>query len=111
MTFNGHCLINNKKKVINLHISYKINPYLRILSADFTLNNIFSVKLIKSAYLDQYKYSHYSIGFDSLSELPFSDEGFHKNFIAFVADTSSSVHIDHKNKDILVLGEVYQYIY
>ena len=28
-----------------------------------------------------------------------------KNVIIFGADVSSSVHIDHKNKDILILGE------
>ena len=28
-----------------------------------------------------------------------------KNFIIFGADMSSSVHIDNKNKDILILGE------
>ena len=29
-----------------------------------------------------------------------------KNVIIFGADMSSSVHIDNKNKDILILGEV-----
>ena len=28
-----------------------------------------------------------------------------KNIITFGADVSSSVHIDNKNKDILILGE------
>ena len=28
-----------------------------------------------------------------------------KNIVVFVADMSSSVHIDNKNKDILVLSE------
>ena len=41
--FNGHCLVKNNisitKKVINLYISYKINPQLRNLNADFTLIN------------------------------------------------------------------------
>ena len=92
-----------------MYISYKLNPQFRNLSTDFTLNNILfgSVKLIKSAYLDKYKYSHYGIGFDCLSEFPFSDDVFQKKFIASGADTSSYVHIEHKNKDILVLGEVY----
>ena len=34
INFNGHCLINNNvsipKKVINLYISYKLNPQLKI---------------------------------------------------------------------------------
>ena len=40
--FTGHCLINKNsipKKVINLYISYKLNPQLRKLNTDFTLNN------------------------------------------------------------------------
>ena len=28
-----------------------------------------------------------------------------KNVIIFIADMSSSMHIDNKNKDILILGE------
>ena len=38
--FNGHCLINDisiPKKVVNLYISYIINPWLRNLNTDFTL--------------------------------------------------------------------------
>ena len=42
INFNGHCLINNiyiPKKVINLYIPYILNPWLRNLNTDFTLNN------------------------------------------------------------------------
>ena len=43
MNFNGHCLIKNDisipKKVINLYISYTLNPQLRNLNIDFTLGN------------------------------------------------------------------------
>ena len=43
INFNEHFLIKNNicipKKVINLHISYKLNPQLRNLNIDFTLNN------------------------------------------------------------------------
>ena len=34
-----------------------------------------------------------------------TDGSLGKNVIIFGADTSSSVHIDNKNKDILILGE------
>ena len=41
--FNGHCLITSNisipKKLINLYISYLLNPWLRKLNTDFTLNN------------------------------------------------------------------------
>ena len=110
INFNGHCLINNSsipKKVINLYISYTLNPLLRNLKTDFTLGNcLFGyVKLTKNADLDKYKYSSYGKGFDSRSEFSFTDEIFGKNVIIFRADMSSSVHIDNKGKDISILGD------
>ena len=45
------------------------------------------------------------MGFDSRSEFLFTDGSFGKNVIIFGADMSSSVHIDNKNKDILIIGE------
>ena len=61
INFNGHCLINNiyiPKKLINIYISYTLNPWLRNLNTDFTLNNSLfgSVKLSKNADPDKYKY-------------------------------------------------------
>ena len=58
MNFNGHCLIiifRSLKKVINLYISYILNPWLRNLNTDFTLKNCLfgSVKLTKNADLDK----------------------------------------------------------
>ena len=35
----------------------------------------------------------------------FADGSMEKNVIIFAADMSSSVHIDNKNKDILILGQ------
>ena len=60
INFNGHCLINNisiPKKVINLYISYKLNPQFRNLNTNFILGNclIGSVKLTKNADLYKYK--------------------------------------------------------
>ena len=51
------------------------------------------------------KYSSCGIGFDSLSEILFTDGGMGKNVIIFGAGMRSTVHIDNKNKDILILGE------
>ena len=110
-SFNGHFVIENNisipKNVIDLHICYKINPQLRNLNTDFTLNNwLFgSAKLTKNADLDKYKYGCYGIVFDSRSEFLFTDESFRKNVIIFGADMNSSVYIDNKNKDILDLVE------
>ena len=111
INFSKHCLINNNisipKKVINLYISYKLVPELRNFNTDFALNNCLfrSVKLTKNADPDKYKCSGYGIGFNSRSEFLFIDGSFGKNVIIFWADINSSVHIDNKNKDILILGE------
>ena len=110
ITFNGQCLINNisvPKKVINLYISYALTPWLRNLNTDFTLNNCLfgSVKLTKNADPDNYKCSSYDIGFDSPSEFLFTDGSMGSSVIIFGADMSLFVHIDNKNKDILILGE------
>ena len=57
--FNGNCLINNNisihKKIINLYISYILNPQIKNLNRDFTLNNCLfgSVKLTKNSDLDK----------------------------------------------------------
>ena len=61
--------------------------------------------LTKNADPDKYKYIKYGIGFDSCSQSPWSDGGDGKNVLIFGVDNSSSVHIDVRNKNILVLGE------
>ena len=50
------------------------------------------------------KYSGYVIGFDRRSIFSFPSGGFAQNVLIFEADMSSSIHIDNKKKDILVLG-------
>ena len=75
--------------------------------ADFTLGNcLFGfIKLTNNADSDRYKYSGYGIRFDSLLEFSWTDGSLGKNVIIFGGDMNSPVHIDNKNKDILVLGE------
>ena len=63
------------------------------------------MKLTKNADPDKYRYSGYGIGFDLRSQFAWSDGSWGKNLIVFGADMSSSVHVDYKNKDILVLRE------
>ena len=106
INFNAHCFIKNNisipKKVINLYISYTLNPQLRNLNTNFTLGNCLfgSVKITENPDLDKYKYSGYGIGFDSHSEFSLPDGSMGKDVIIFGADMSSSVHIDNKGKDI-----------
>ena len=95
------------KKVVNLYISYTLDKWSKDLSTDFTLGNCLfgAVKLTKNVNLDKYEYSGYSIGFDSRSQILWTDGSYRKNVIIFGVDNSSSVHIDGRNKNILVLGE------
>ena len=61
---------------MNTCISYKLNPQLRILNTDFTLNNCLfgSAKLTKNAGPDKYKYGSCGIGFDFCSQFSFTGE-------------------------------------
>ena len=99
--------ISVPKKVINLYIFYTLGPQSRNLNIGFTLGSCLfrSVKLTKNADLDKYKCTSYGLGFDFCSEVLFTDESYGENVIIFGADLSSSVHVDNKGKDILILGE------
>ena len=90
-----------------MYISYTLNPWLRNLNTNFTLNNCLfgSVQLTKNADLSKYSYRDYGIGFDSRSEFSFTDGSMGKNIIIFGADMCASVHIDNINEDALILGE------
>ena len=62
-----------------------------------------AVTLTKNADIDKYGYSGYGIGFDRRGSFSFPGGGFGQNVLIFEVDMSSSVHIDNKKKDILVL--------
>ena len=99
INFNEHCLINNiyiPKKVINIYISYTLNPRLRNLKPNFTLKNCLfgSLKLTKN--------SDPATGSFSCSEFSFTDGSMGKNVMFFGPDMSSSAHIDNEDKDILI---------
>ena len=61
--------------------------------------------MTKNDDIDKHGYFGYGNGFDRRSGFSFSDGGFGQNVLIFGADMSSSVHIDNKKKDILVLGK------
>ena len=59
---------------IYIYIYYILNPLLRNLNTDFTLNNFFvSVELTENADPDKKKYSGYGIGFYFRSGVLFLD--------------------------------------
>ena len=63
-----------------------------------------AVTLTKNADIEKYKYSVYGIGFDRRLSFSFPSGGFGQNVLIFAADMSTSIHIDNKKNDILVLG-------
>ena len=74
--FNGNCLIKNNISIPKKSIYFLDTRFLiKNLNKDFTLA---SVKLAKDADPDKYKYTGYSIAFDSRSEFLFMDESYGK---------------------------------
>ena len=61
--------------------------------------------LNKHVDIDQYKYSGNSIEFDRKGEFSFGNNGFGRNCIVFGTGISSSVHVNNKIENILVLGK------
>ena len=61
--------------------------------------------LTKNNDIEKYGYSGYGIGFDRRSSFSFPGGGFGQNVLIFGADMSSSVHVDNKKKDILVIAK------
>ena len=62
------------------------------------------VSVTKNADIDKYKYSGYGIGFDRGGNYLLPSGRFDRTVIIFGVDMSSSVHVDNKGKDILILG-------
>ena len=64
-----------------------------------------AIKLTKNADIDKYKHFGYGIGFDEKGFYSHPSGETRRNVIIFGADISSSVHVDNKGKDILILGK------
>ena len=111
LKFSGNCLKQDKVtythgKILNIYIVYEINKKDNTIISDPTLENCLfgAVTLTKNADIDKYGSSGYGIGFDRKGNFSFPNGGYGQNLIIFAVDMSSSIHIDNKKKDILVLG-------
>ena len=92
-------------KVVNIYIVYELAASSSHDSDPTIKNCLFSaITLTKNADIEKYKFSGYGIGFDRRSSFSFTGGGFGQNVLIFGADMSTSIHIDNKKKDILVLG-------
>ena len=95
----------NHGTIVNIYIVYETNKKFNISSYPILENCLFgAVSLTKNPDIDKYKYSGHGIGFDRKGTFSFGN-GFGKNCLIFGIDISSSVHVDNKKKDILILGE------
>ena len=97
--------IYTHKKVVNIYIVYELGASSSNFSDPAIKNCLFgAVTLTKNADIEKYKYSGYGIGFDRRSSVSFTGGGFGQNVLIFGADMSTSIHVDNKGKDILLLG-------
>ena len=65
-----------------------------------------AVALTKNVDFDKYEHCGYGTGFDAHRTFLLSDgSGLIKNVIIFGAEMSSSVHVDNRNQNFLVLGK------
>ena len=88
-------------KRIIFFVVYELDTWSQNLNSDFSLKG---VKLAKITCSDKYVYSRYDIGFDSRSKFSLPDRSIGKKVIIFGVDMSSSVHINNKREDFLILG-------
>ena len=108
--FTGSCLKQPRftfthKKVVNIYIVYELGGSSSNVNDPTIKNCLFgAVTLTKNADIEKYKYSGYGIGFDRRSCFSFTGGGFGQNMLTFGEDMSTSILIDNKKKDILVLG-------
>ena len=109
--FTGSCLKQPKftfiyKKVVNIYIVFTLHFPSSSHISDPTIKKCLfgAVTLTKKADIEKNRYSGYGIGFDRRSNFSFPSGGLCQNVLIFGADMSSSIHIDNKKKDILVLG-------
>ena len=104
--FTGSCLkqsshILTHKEVVNIYIVYELASSSSHTSDRTIKKCLFgAVTLTKNGDIEKYKYSAYGISFDK--RVSFSFPIF--SFSIFGADMSTFIHVDNKEKDILVIG-------
>ena len=109
--FNGICLKQPKlsythSTIVNIYIVYEMGASGSSDNDPTLKNSLFgAATLTKNADFDKYRYSGYGIRFDRKSNFSFPNGGFGQYVIILGLDMSSSVHVDNKKKDILILGK------
>ena len=109
--FNGSCLKQPKPpythgKVVKIYNVYELGASSSHADDPTLKNPLFgAVRLTKNAEIDKYPYSSYGIGFGRKPSFSFPDGGLRQNVLIFGEDMTSSVHVENKKKDILILGK------
>ena len=110
LDFRGSCLKQDKitfnhGKIGNICIVYELDK-IYVKTTLTLVNGLFgAVTLTKNTDIDKYKYSGYGIGFDRRGLYLLPNGRFSRNVIISGVDMSSHVHVDNKEKDILILGK------
>ena len=106
--FRGSCLKQDKitfnhGKIVNIYIVYELDKTY-VKTHPTLVNCLFgAVSITKNADIDKNKYSGYGIGFDRTGIYLLPDGSFGRNVKIFGVDMNSSIHVDKKGKDILIL--------
>ena len=108
--FRGSCLKQDKitfnhRKIVNIYIVYDIQSNLN--NFDPALENCLfgAIKITKDSNIYKYKYSGYSVGFDSRGTFSYTGGSFAQNAIIFGVGMNSPVHANNRTKNILILGK------
>ena len=109
--FNGNCLKQDRVtythgKRVNIYIVYEILSYSSGDNYPTLEKCLFgAVTLRKNVDIDPHRHYGYVIGFDRKGSFSFPGGDWDgKNIIIFGADMNSSIHVDNKGKEILILG-------
>ena len=109
--FRGNCLKQDKitfrhKKIVNIYIAYELTGSSSNGNDPTVINSLFgAVRLTRNADIDKYGYSGYEIGFNRRGSFSFPGGGFGSTVIIFGVNMSSSIYVDNKRKNILILGK------
>ena len=109
--FTGSCLQQPKVSythgtIVKIYIVYELGASSSHTDDPTLKKSLFgAVTLTNNVDIDKYGYSGYGIGFDRKSSFLLPGGGIGQNVIIFGVDMSSSVHVDNKKKDILIIGK------
>ena len=115
VSFDRTCLKQDKvtfnhRKRVNIYIVYEIIRIANIndnRNSNLTVQNalFWEVSLTENPDVNKYKYSWYGMALDRASSFSFPGGENGRNGIIFGVDMNSSIHVDNKGKDILILGK------